>query len=586
MAMVQGMQTVLFSRIRQLNPPHQFIDSSSNLKDCTCRGYRDDRSQVHSQTKQIISSEIRKQRFTRRAHQLRLSQRDPEWLTYQSTRNSRLHSSGGGRRRELVYCLRTSEVEQVETDVSAEEKPVNSTVEVKNVDAKETEDWAVKKGLSALDAYFDKLNASRVEETPSGTSYSEVTANRVSTTVPPSTTGRSESVVSSQNSQVSHTGTIKKDHLENHEKKNTGGLSALDAYFNKLRPSEPETVVKEDEEMKKAPEESKPRAGNEDEKKLNIKIISASTPIEEDEEADYKELMEELEKALEQQAASGSAFEDTDNFLPGSSWGLQAGNSNSYLVNGLVALNIAVYLFGLASPLEVPGMGDASLPFLYGAKVNELIVNGEWWRLATPTFLHSGLLHLGLSTWALLEFGPAVESAYGTLGFSMIYVVGGLFGNLLSFFHTPQGTVGGTGPIYALMATWMVYLLRNREIIGLDVAGDMMRKVVIFTAITYALCNSFPVDDWTHLGAAVVGVIFGLLTCPMVQVNVHVEEVGDNNDDDAMESYLLLNEGLHPYRLFLVFGLSLAVFFALYSVGVPYATEFHFLHGGLGDEYW
>jgi len=90
----------------------------------------------------------------------------------------------------------------------------------------------------------------------------------------------------------------------------------------------------------------------------------------------------------------------------------------------------------------------------------------------------------------------------------------------------------------------------------------------------------------THLGAAVVGVIFGLLTCPMVQVNVHVEEVAENNDDDAMESYLLLNEGLHPYRLFLVFGLSVAIFFALYSVGVPYATEFHFLHGGLGDEYW
>jgi len=42
----------------------------------------------------------------------------------------------------------------------------------------------------------------------------------------------------------------------------------------------------------------------------------------------------------------------------------------------------------------------------------------------------------------------------------------------------------------------MVYLLRNREIIGLDVAGDMIRKVVIFTVITYALCNAFPVDDW------------------------------------------------------------------------------------------
>lgn len=55
--------------------------------------------------------------------------------------------------------------------------------------------------------------------------------------------------------------------------------------------------------------------------------------------------------------------------------------------NGLVAINIAVYLFGLASPKGMPGMVDASLPFLYGAKVNELIVNGEWWRMVTPMFL-------------------------------------------------------------------------------------------------------------------------------------------------------------------------------------------------------
>lgn len=39
-----------------------------------------------------------------------------------------------------------------------------------------------------------------------------------------------------------------------------------------------------------------------------------------------------------------------------------------------------------------------------------------------------------------------------------------------------------------------------------------------------------------------MGIIFGLLTCPLVQVNVHVEDVADDNDEEAMESYLLLNE--------------------------------------------
>jgi hypothetical protein len=92
-------------------------------------------------------------------------------------------------------------------------------------------------------------------------------------------------------------------------------------------------VVSEDEEVKIVSEENKLSVSSEEEKKVNIKIIAASnTPIEEDEEAEYKELMEELEKALEQQAASGNTFEDNEGFLPGSSWGLQAGNSNSYLV--------------------------------------------------------------------------------------------------------------------------------------------------------------------------------------------------------------------------------------------------------------
>jgi len=85
-------------------------------------------------------------------------------------------------------------------------------------------------------------------------------------------------------------------------------------------------------EIKQAVEEKKGGLDKEEEKKINIKIISTSdSPVEEEEEAEYRELMEELEKALEQQAATGNTL-DREDLLPGSSWGLQAGNSNSYLV--------------------------------------------------------------------------------------------------------------------------------------------------------------------------------------------------------------------------------------------------------------
>ncbi|KAK4801029.1 hypothetical protein SAY86_021516 [Trapa natans] len=61
--------------------------------------------------------------------------------------------------------------------------------------------------------------------------------------------------------------------------------------------------------------------------------------------------------------------------------------SDLYLIGIIASLNIAVFLFEIASPIRSPGMGPFSIPMLYGAKINGLILSGEWWRLVTPMFL-------------------------------------------------------------------------------------------------------------------------------------------------------------------------------------------------------
>ncbi|XP_010442679.1 PREDICTED: RHOMBOID-like protein 9, chloroplastic [Camelina sativa] len=94
-------------------------------------------------------------------------------------------------------------------------------------------------------------------------------------------------------------------------------------------------------------------------------------------------------------------------------------------------------------------------------------------------FLHSGIPHVALSSWALLTFGPKVCRDYGLITFCLIYILGGVSGNFMSFLHTPDPTVGGTGPAFALIGAWLVDQNQNKEmIIYNDISISQQRPLV------------------------------------------------------------------------------------------------------------
>ena len=87
------------------------------------------------------------------------------------------------------------------------------------------------------------------------------------------------------------------------------------------------------------------------------------------------------------------------------------------------------------------GWGD-SLLMLLGGKINALIIAGQYWRLLTPALLHASLLHIGFNMYALYAIGSTLESYYGHQRFLVLYLVGALGGNVLSFLMT-RGLSGG-----------------------------------------------------------------------------------------------------------------------------------------------
>ncbi|XP_043698412.1 RHOMBOID-like protein 9, chloroplastic [Telopea speciosissima] len=248
---------------------------------------------------------------------------------------------------------------------------------------------------------------------------------------------------------------------------------------------------------------------------------------------------------------------------PQNSHGLQPYDETSdlYLIGILASINIAVFIFEIASPVRYSDVELFSLPLLYGAKINQLILVGEWWRLVTPMFLHSGFLHVGLGCWVLLTFGPQVCKGYGSLTFFLIYVLGGISGNLTSFIHTPELTVGGTGPAFAMIGAWMIYRIQNKDGIADVLTESMFQKAVIATAFSIVLSNFGPIDDWTHFGATCAGIAYGFFTCPTLQLDNASSKGGQEEGITLVRRYVNPCKSVIIFIIFIVVLSSLVFYF-------------------------
>ncbi|KAK4416512.1 RHOMBOID-like protein 9, chloroplastic [Sesamum alatum] len=223
-----------------------------------------------------------------------------------------------------------------------------------------------------------------------------------------------------------------------------------------------------------------------------------------------------------------------------------------YLIGILASINIAVFLFEIATPVKNSDFGLFSLPMVYGAKINNLILTGEWWRLVTPMFLHSGIFHIALGSWILFSFGHEVSQKYGSFTFLLIYVLGGISGNLISFLHTSEPTVGGTGPVFAIIGAWLVYQVQNKDIIATDASQRMFQNAIIATALSFILSNFSPIDDWAHFGAACTGIAYGFVTCPSLRMKDVSPEAGRQERITLIRQYADPRKSLICFSLFLL----------------------------------
>jgi rhomboid protease GluP len=188
----------------------------------------------------------------------------------------------------------------------------------------------------------------------------------------------------------------------------------------------------------------------------------------------------------------------------------------SYVIMGLTIL---VFLLQMASQYMYNGNDWVAE---LGMKVNQLIIQGQYWRLITPVLLHGSILHLLFNMYALYAFGPGLESFYGHTRFLALYLVGGFAGNVASFIFSGSPSLGSSTAIFGLLGAEGVFMYQNRQIFG-SRAQAALRNIIMVGLINLLLGLSPGIDNWGHIGGLLGGITFAWFASPRLGVEVSPE---------------------------------------------------------------
>ncbi|MCG8347854.1 MAG: rhomboid family intramembrane serine protease [Chloroflexales bacterium] len=185
----------------------------------------------------------------------------------------------------------------------------------------------------------------------------------------------------------------------------------------------------------------------------------------------------------------------------------------------LLGLNILIYLITglLSGNFFTPNAGV--LQFL-GWKQNDLIAQGQYWRLLTAMFLHGSLLHIFFNGYALYILGPEAERIYGTARFLAVYFLSGLSGSIASYAFSPSPSVGASGAIFGLIGGLAAFYYITRQLLG-EFGRRQLQSMIAIIGINllFGFTMSGIIDNYAHIGGLLGGMLIGWLMAPRFTVD-------------------------------------------------------------------
>ena len=149
----------------------------------------------------------------------------------------------------------------------------------------------------------------------------------------------------------------------------------------------------------------------------------------------------------------------------------------------------------------------------WGGNFGPRTTNGEWWRLVTAMFVHSGPLHLLANIVGLIQIGLITERLFGRGAFATAYLAAGVLASLVSVaLHSVGVSAGATASIFGVYGLFLAALIAGNVFhspltVPLITALKLVPAAAVF--ILYSTTAGF--DGIAEIAGLAVGCVYGLV---------------------------------------------------------------------------
>ena len=154
------------------------------------------------------------------------------------------------------------------------------------------------------------------------------------------------------------------------------------------------------------------------------------------------------------------------------------------------------------------GSTDNYTLLVFGANVDTLTKNGDYYRLFTSMFLHIGILHLLCNMYSLYIIGKEVENVFGKVKYLIIYLLSGIAGSILSLaFNHNTICAGASGAIFGLLGALLYFGYYYRTYLGATLTRSIIPVIVLNLISGF---TSSGIDNAAHIGGLVGGILIAM----------------------------------------------------------------------------